>query len=152
MLQWAAFFAGDVSKMHKVILIRLISAIVCLTGMAVGGFFVWVGPGEERLVRISVTVALFVYFLVRALRHRSDQRHPKDPPTDRRQVSASLVFAPLIILILIIALPRFAVPEQVWRMQTMVSALVVILGAILGQVIGDLINRRRPPALVPPPS
>ena len=129
---------------HACILIRLISAIVCLTGMAAGGSFVWVGPDEERLVRISVTVALFVYFLVRALRHRSDQRHPKDPPTDRHQLSTFLVLAPLIILVLIIALTRLAEPEQVWRLQTMVSTFVVILGAILGQVIGDLIKARRP--------
>jgi uncharacterized membrane protein len=129
---------------HAYTLIRLISTIFCLTGMAAGGSFVWVGPPQERLVRISVTVALFVYFLVSALRHRSDQRHPKDPPTDRRQLSTFLVLAPLIILVLIIALTRLAVPEQVWRMQTMVSTFVVILGAILGQVIGDLIKARSP--------
>ena len=129
---------------HVCILIRLISAIVCLTGMAAGGSFVWVGPDEERLVRISVTVALFVYFLVRALRHKSDQQ---GSPAETRSFNMILLLCPLVILVLIIALTRLAVAEQVWRMQTMVSTFVVILAAILGQVIGDLIKARRTPSL-----
>jgi len=117
--------------------------------MAVGVSFVWVGPDEGRLVRIIVTVALFVYFLVRALRHRSDQQ---GSPAETRSFNMFLLLCPLVILVLIIALTRLAVAEQVWRMQTMVSAFVVILAAILGQVIGDLIKARpRPPSLTSPP-
>jgi hypothetical protein len=127
---------------HALILMRLISAIVCLTGMAVGGSIVWVGSDEGRLVRISVTVALFVYFLFRALRQRSDRQ---GSPAETRSFNMFLLLCPLVILILIIALTRLSVPEQVWRIQTMVSTFVVILAAILGQVIGDLIKARPPP-------